>query len=82
MELVNNSGWHGVRLPELRGDKYEKLKAALGEVNPDGDSLVGQTIAIVAEDDLNIIEAIGWVFSGFFYFNGRGGAIRRVGRAF
>lgn len=66
MELVNNGGWHGARLPELRGDKYEKLKGALGEVNPDGDSLVGQTIAIVAEDDLNIIEAIGWVFSGFF----------------
>ncbi|EKW0741611.1 baseplate protein [Citrobacter freundii] len=66
MELVNDSGWHGARLPEIRGDKYEKLKGALGNVNPDGDSLVGQTIAVVAEDDLNIIEAIGWVFAGFF----------------
>ena len=66
MELVNDSGWHGARLPEIRGDKYEKLKGALGSVNPNGDSLVGQTIAVVAEDDLNIIEAIGWVFAGFF----------------
>ncbi|QFH71478.1 baseplate protein [Enterobacter sp. E76] len=66
MELVNDSGWHGARLPEIRGDKYEKLKVALGDVNPNGDSLVGQTIAVVAEDDLNIIEAIGWVFAGFF----------------
>lgn len=66
MELVNDSGWHGARLPEIRGDKYEKLKGALGNVNPNGDSLVGQTIAVVAEDDLNIIEAIGWVFAGFF----------------
>ncbi|HGG5550404.1 TPA: baseplate protein [Salmonella enterica subsp. enterica] len=82
MELVNNSGWHGVRLPELRGDKYEKLKAALGEVNPDGDSLVGQTIAIVAEDDLNIIEAIGWVFSGFFISMAEGVQLDGLGERF
>lgn len=82
MELVNNSGWHGARLPELRGDKYEKLKGALGDVNPDGDSLIGQTIAIVAEDDLNIIEAIGWVFSGFFISMAEGAQLDGLGERF
>jgi len=82
VELVNDSGWHGARLPELRGDKYEKLKGALGEVNPDGDSLVGQTIAIVAEDDLNIIEAIGWVFSGFFISMAGGAQLDGLGERF
>ncbi|EPD2260312.1 baseplate J/gp47 family protein [Escherichia coli] len=82
MELVNDGGWHGARLPELRGDKYEKLKGALGDVNPDGDSLVGQTIAIVSEDDLNIIEAIGWVFSGFFISMAEGAQLDGLGERF
>ncbi|OAT16800.1 hypothetical protein M977_04419 [Buttiauxella gaviniae ATCC 51604] len=82
MELVNSSGWHGARLPELRGDKYEKLKGALGDVSPDGDSLIGQTIAIVAEDDLNIIEAIGWVFAGFFISMGAGAQLDGMGERF
>lgn len=82
MELVNDGGWHGARLPELRGDKYEKLKGALGDVNPDGDSLVGQTIAVVSEDDLNIIEAIGWVFSGFFISMAEGAQLDGLGERF
>ncbi|BBR58920.1 baseplate protein [Klebsiella sp. WP4-W18-ESBL-05] len=82
MELVNDSGWIGARLPEIRGDKYEKLKGALGDINPDGDSLVGQTIAIVAEDDLNIIEAIGWVFAGFFISMGEGAQLDGLGERF
>lgn len=82
MELVNDSGWKGARLPELRGDKYEKLSAALGAVNPDGDSLVGQTIAIVAEDDLNIIEAIGWVFAGFFISQAEKAQLDGIGERF
>ncbi|KJM02316.1 hypothetical protein [Enterobacter chengduensis] len=82
MELVNDNGWHGARLPEIRGDKFEKLKAALGDVNPDGDSLIGQTIAIVAEDDLNIIEAIGWVFAGFFISQGEGAQLNAFGERF
>lgn len=82
MELVNDSGWHGARLPEIRGDKYEKLKGALGNVNPDGDSLIGQTIAVVAEDDLNIIEAIGWVFAGFFISMGEGPQLDGMGERF
>ncbi|CAM7701627.1 baseplate J/gp47 family protein [Citrobacter freundii] len=82
MELVNDGGWHGARLPELRGDKYEKLKGAFGDVNPDGDSLVGQTIAIVSEDDLNIIEAIGWVFSGFFISMAEGAQLDGLGERF
>lgn len=82
MELVNNSGWIGARLPEIRGDKYEKLKGALGDINPDGDSLVGQTIAITAEDDLNIIEAIGWVFAGFFISMGEGAQLDGMGERF
>lgn len=82
MELVNDSGWHGARLPELRGDKYEKLKVPLGDVNPDGDSLIGQTIAITAEDDLNIIEAIGWVFSGFFISMAEGAQLDGLGERF
>lgn len=82
MELVNDSGWIGARLPEIRGDKYEKLKGALGEINPDGDSLVGQTIAITAEDDLNIIEAIGWVFAGFFISMGEDSQLDGMGERF
>ena len=82
MELVNDSGWIGARLPEIRGDKYEKLKGALGDINPDGDSLVGQTIAITAEDDLNIIEAIGWVFAGFFISMGEGAQLDGMGERF
>ncbi|HIC8437250.1 TPA: baseplate J/gp47 family protein [Citrobacter braakii] len=82
MELVNDSGWQGARLPEIRGDKYEKLKGALGDVNPDGDSLVGQTIAIIAEDDLNIIEAIGWVFAGFFISMGEDAQLDGMGERF
>ncbi len=82
MELVNDSGWIGARLPEIRGDKYEKLKGALGDINPDGDSLAGQTIAIIAEDDLNIIEAIGWVFAGFFISMGEGSQLDGMGERF
>lgn len=82
MELVNDSGWIGARLPEIRGDKYEKLKGALGDINPDGDSLVGQTIAITAEDDLNIIEAIGWLFAGFFISMGEGSQLDGMGERF
>ncbi|WP_432467761.1 baseplate J/gp47 family protein [Enterobacter roggenkampii] len=82
MELVNDSGWHGARLPEIRGDKYEKLKGALGNVNPDGDSLIGQTIAVVAEDDLDIIEAIGWVFSGFFISQAENAQLDAFGERF
>lgn len=82
MELVNDSGWHGARLPEIRGDKYEKLKGALGDVSPNGDSLIGQTIAVVAEDDLNIIEAIGWVFAGFFISQSEGPQLNAFGERF
>lgn len=66
MLLVDDAGWHGARLPELRGAIFEDLRGTLGEINPGGDSLIGQTMAINAETDLTIIEAIGWTFAGHF----------------
>nr|WP_217500090.1 baseplate J/gp47 family protein [Kosakonia sacchari] len=66
-------------MPEVHGEKFEKLKGLLGNINPNGDSLVGQTIAILAEDDLNIIEALGWLYSGFFISQAEEGALDGLG---
>lgn len=61
---------------------YEDLKAPLGEINPGGDSLIGQTIAIHAETDLTIIEAIGWTFAGHFISMGEGVQLDGFGEEF
>lgn len=82
MELINDGGWHGARLPELRGDIYQKLRDLLGDINPDGDSLIGQVMAVVAENDLNIVEAIGWTFAGFFISSGEGIQLDGIGEGF
>lgn len=82
MLLIDDAGWHGARLPELRGDIYENLKGFLGNVNPNGDSLIGQTMAISAESDLTIIEAIGWTFAGHFISMGEGIQLDGFGEEF
>ena len=82
MELINDGGWHGARLPELRGDIYQKLRDLLGDISPDGDSLIGQVMAVVAENDLNIVEAIGWTFAGFFISSGEGIQLDGIGEGF
>lgn len=82
MLLVDNAGWHGARLPELRGAIFEDLRGALGDINPGGDALVGQTIAISAEADLTIIEAIGWVYAGHFLSMAEGMQLDGFGEEF
>lgn len=79
MELVNVGGWRGARLPELRGEIYSKLKGLLGNVSPNGDSLIGQIIGVSSESDLEIVEAMGWLYSGFFISQGEGSQLDGAG---
>lgn len=72
MKLVDDSGWRGARLPELRGDINAATREKLGNVSTEGDSVVGQLQAVQAEDDLQFVEAAGWLYGGFFISQGEG----------
>lgn len=79
MELVNDSGWRGARLPEIRGEIYAKLAALLGQISGEGDAVIGQIIAVCSEEDLQIIEAMGWIYGGYFISQGEGAQLDGVG---
>lgn len=70
MKLVDDSGWRGARLPELRGEINAATREKLGDVSTDGDSVIGQMQAIQAEDDLQFVEGAGWLYGGFFISQG------------
>lgn len=70
MKLVDESGWRGARLPELRGDINAATREKLGEVSTDGDSVIGQLQSVQAEDDLQFVESAGWLYGGFFISQG------------
>ncbi|HEN3600174.1 TPA: baseplate protein [Yersinia enterocolitica] len=72
MKLVDESGWRGARLPELRGEIYARLREKLGTISSEGDSVIGQIIGINAEDDLQVVESLGWLYMGFFISQGEG----------
>lgn len=82
MQLVNDGGWRGARLPELRGEIYGKLSGLLGKISSEGDSVIGQVIAVSSEDDLQIIEAMGWLYAGFFISEGEGAQLDGAGEWF
>ncbi|HEY3591911.1 MAG TPA: baseplate protein [Buttiauxella sp.] len=79
IELVSDNGWRGARLPELRGQIYASLRALLGDISSDGDAVIGQIIAVCSEDDLQIVEAMGWIFGGFYISQGEGAQLDGVG---
>ncbi|MGK0743590.1 baseplate J/gp47 family protein [Yokenella regensburgei] len=79
IELVSDNGWRGARLPEIRGEIYASLRALLGNISSDGDSVIGQVIAVSSEDDLQVIEAMGWIFGGFFISQGEGAQLDGAG---
>lgn len=86
IELVNDSGWRGARLPELRGQMYASLRGLLkapdgspAVISSDGDSVIGQLIGVSSEEDLQIIEAMGWLFGGFFISQGEGAQLDGAG---
>ncbi|HGE8287207.1 TPA: baseplate protein [Serratia marcescens] len=66
MKLVDDSGWRGARLQEFRAEIYSSLKSLLGTISSEADSVIGQLIAVIAEDDTQISESMGWIFCGFF----------------
>lgn len=82
LELVSDNGWRGARLPELRGEIYASLRALLGNISSDGDAVIGQIIAVSSEDDLQIIEAMGWLFGGFYISQGEGAQLDGAGEFF
>ncbi len=45
----------------------------------DGDSVIGQLIGVSSEEDLQIIEAMGWLFGGFFISQGEGAQLDGAG---
>ncbi|WFZ22194.1 baseplate protein [Citrobacter portucalensis] len=86
IELVSDSGWRGARLPEIRGEIYASLRALLkapdgspAVISSDGDSVIGQLIATCSEEDLQIIEAMGWLFGGFFISQGESAQLDGAG---
>ncbi|VFS25961.1 Uncharacterized homolog of phage Mu protein gp47 [Enterobacter cancerogenus] len=86
IELVSDSGWRGARLPEIRGEIYASLRALLkapdgspAVISSDGDSVIGQVIATCSEEDLQIIEAMGWIFGGFFISQGESAQLDGAG---
>lgn len=82
MELVNDGGWRGARLPEIRGEIYTKLSGLLGSISGKGDAVIGQVIAVCSEEDLQVIEAMGWLFGGFFISQGEGAQLDGAGEWF
>ncbi|TNV23047.1 baseplate protein [Buttiauxella sp. B2] len=82
MELVSDNGWRGARLPEIRGQIYASLRALLGNISSDGDAVIGQIIAVSSEDDLQIIEAMGWIFGGFYLSQAEGAQLDGAGEWF
>lgn len=86
LDLLGDSGWRGARLPEIRGEIYASLRALLkapdgspAVISSDGDSVIGQLIATCAEEDLQIIEAMGWLFGGFFISQGESAQLDGAG---
>jgi hypothetical protein len=82
LELVNDGGWRGARLPEIRGEMYTRLSGLLGTISGKGDSVIGQVIAVSSEEDLQIIEAMGWLFGGYFISQGEGAQLDGAGEWF
>ncbi|HEY2452859.1 MAG TPA: baseplate protein [Scandinavium sp.] len=86
LNLVSDSGWRGARLPEIRGEIYAGMRSLLkapdgspAVISSDGDSVIGQVIAVCSEDDLQIIEAMGWIFGGFFISQGEAAQLDGAG---
>ncbi|MNB60031.1 hypothetical protein D3C81_31650 [compost metagenome] len=79
MELVNDGGWRGARLPEIRGEMYARLSGLLGPISGKGDAVIGQVIAVSSEEDLQIVEGMGWLYAGYFISQGEGTQLDGVG---
>lgn len=71
-----------MRLPEIRAEMYTRLAGLLGTISGAGDSVIGQIIAVCSEEDLQVIEAMGWLYGGFFISQGEGMQLDGAGEWF